>query len=134
MRRRWPIRLVRLGDEAEDDLSATTDIEIWIRPDPENARRAFRALTEFGAPLQAAGVDEQTLARPDLVYQIGLPPRRIDLLTGLSGVGFDEAWASRAEARLGHRRVSYIGREALRRNKRATGRAKDLADLERLGD
>lgn len=111
----------------------TGDIDFWIRPAPSNARRTIAALTEFGAPLAAAHVDESTFTRPGMVYQIGLPPRRIDLLTGISGVEFDEAWASRETARLGDRAVHYISREHLLRNKRAAGRAKDLADIERLG-
>jgi hypothetical protein len=71
-------------------------------------------------------------ARPGAVYQIGLPPRRIDLLTEVSGLSFDDAWASRITAEVEGRTVSFIGREALLRNKEASGRPKDLADLARL--
>lgn len=71
-------------------------------------------------------------ARPGLVYQIGLPPRRIDVLTEISGLGFDEAWTSRVVQRVGELEVPFLGREALLKNKRASGRAKDLADLEAL--
>jgi hypothetical protein len=72
------------------------------------------------------------LAQPGAVYQIGLPPRRIDLLTEISGVSFDEAWASRIETEVESRTVPFIGREALLKNKQATGRPKDLADIARL--
>jgi hypothetical protein len=74
----------------------------------------------------------QDFATPGVVCQIGLPPRRIDITTIIDGVTFDEAWAGRLEGALGDVRLSYIGREALLRNKEAVGRAKDLADLEAL--
>ncbi len=70
--------------------------------------------------------------KPDLVYQIGLAPRRIDLLTSISGVSFDEAWGSRVPAKVGGRDVHFIGREMFLRNKHAAGRPKDLADAARL--
>lgn len=111
---------------------ATGDIDVLVRPSAENARHVLRALIRFGAPVEAAGVTEADLARPGVVYQIGLPPRRIDILTGISGVSFDEAWASRVAAAFDDATVFFLGREALIRNKRSTGRAKDQADVERL--
>jgi hypothetical protein len=111
---------------------ASGDIDLFIRPSPPNAERVFQALTRFGAPLQSAGVTAADLAQPGAVYQIGLPPRRIDLLTEISGVSFDEAWASRIETEVESRTVPFIGREALLKNKQATGRPKDLADIARL--
>ena len=68
------------------------------------------------------------------VIQIGLPPRRIDLLTSITGVEFEAAWSTRVRQRVGSLEVPFIGRAALVRNKRATGRAKDRADLEALGE
>ena len=111
---------------------ASGDIDVFVRPTPENARRLIAALNRFGAPLDAAQVSEKDLARPGMVYQIGLPPRRIDILTAISGVTFDEAWASREPASLDGRAVFFISREAFLENKKAAGRPKDLADVARL--
>jgi hypothetical protein len=108
---------------------ATGDIDILVRPQPANAVRVVQALRTFGAPLESHGVTQADFEKPGNVYQIGLPPRRIDLLTEISGITFDEAWHSRMEAQLGGRTVAVIGREALLRNKRATGRPKDLLDV-----
>jgi hypothetical protein len=82
----------------------------------------------FGAPIDNHGVTQRDFEQAGTVYQIGLPPRRIDLLTAITGVTFDEAWDSRIEAQLAGRRVAVLGREALLRNKLATGRDKDLVD------
>jgi predicted nucleotidyltransferase len=111
---------------------ASGDIDLFVRPSAVNARRVFDGLVRFGAPLQSAGVTAADFAQPGAVYQIGLPPRRIDLLTEISGVTFDEAWASRATAEVEGRTVSFIGREALIKNKEASGRLKDVADVARL--
>lgn len=108
------------------------DIDLFARPTSENADRLHQALRRFGAPLAAAGIAPSDFSKPGLVYQIGLPPRRIDILTELSGVTFDEVWASRATTELAGRRVAFIGRETLIKNKRASGRPKDLADIARL--
>lgn len=113
-------------------VRATGDLDIWIRPDPENAERVWRALVRFGAPVEAMGLTIPDLSRPGTVYQIGLPPRRIDILTKISGVDFDEAWSSRVAETVGELQVPFLGREALVRNKKATGRTKDLADVESL--
>jgi hypothetical protein len=86
----------------------------------------------FGAPLSAAGVGAVDFAQPGSVYQIGLPPRRIDVMTEISGVTFEEAWTSRVTAEVEGRMVGFIGRDALIKNKEATGRLKDRADVERL--
>ena len=111
---------------------ATGDIDVLVRPSAENAARVVRALVAFGAPVQAAGVTEADFARPGIVYQIGLPPRRVDVLTEISGINFTEAWESRAPASFDDGTVYFLGREALIRNKRSTGRTKDLADAEGL--
>jgi hypothetical protein len=111
---------------------ASGDIDLFVRPDPDNARRVFDALARFGAPLRAAGVTPADFARAGLVYQIGLPPRRIDVLTEISGVSFDEAWASRVTAQVDGRAVGFIGRAALLKNKEAAGRPQDVADAARL--
>jgi hypothetical protein len=111
---------------------ATGDIDVFVRPTPANAERTWRALSTFGAPLTAAGVKASDFAAPGIVYQIGLPPRRVDILTEISGVSFEEAWESRAMAELEGFPIAFLGRGALIANKRASGRLRDLADIERL--
>jgi len=111
---------------------STGDIDVFVRADAENARRVVAALDAFGAPLATLGVTEQDFSTEGLVVQIGLPPRRIDILTVISGVTFDEAWASRVTAELEGREIPAIGIDALIRNKRSTGRPSDLDDVRRL--
>jgi predicted nucleotidyltransferase len=111
---------------------ASGDIDLFVRPTPVNAQRALEALTRFGAPVESAGVTRADLSQPGIVYQIGLPPRRIDIMTEISGLTFDEAWASRSTAEVEGRTVSFIGRAALLKNKEAAGRPKDTADIARL--
>ena len=113
---------------------ATGDLDVWIAVDPENADRVMKALTRFGAPLGAIGISRADFLREDQVVQIGLPPRRIDVLTSISGVGFEDAWAGRLTHEVEGTKVPFLGRDALVRNKRASGRAKDRADLEALGE
>jgi hypothetical protein len=109
----------------------TGDLDVQVRTSPENAQRLESALAEFG--LAALGLKAADFADSYRVIQLGVPPNRINLLTSLTGVTFDEAWASRVEAVVGETRVNFIGREALILNKRLTGRAQDRADLEALG-
>jgi hypothetical protein len=110
----------------------TGDIDMLVRPTPENAARVFRALTDFGAPVAAHGVSPHDFEVEEKVYQLGLPPRRIDILTSISGVSFDEAAAEAIEGNLGSVRVRFIGKAAMARNKLASGRPKDLVDAELL--
>jgi predicted nucleotidyltransferase len=110
----------------------TGDIDLFVRPDPQNAQKVWQALVDFGAPVAAIGVKVEDFAKPDMVIQIGVPPRRIDLLTGVSGVSFDDAWSSRVDLEWQGRRVAVLGLEQLLRNKRATGRTRDLLDVEAL--
>lgn len=113
----------------------TQDLGIWIEPEATNAQRVWQALTRFGAPVLDLGVTLDDLQRPDTVVQLGLPPNRIDLLTTITGVpDFESAWLGRVEHTVGAQRVPFLGRAALIQNKRATGRRKDLADLEALGE
>lgn len=109
---------------------ATGDLDVFVEPTPENAARVFRALQRFGAPLHDLTVAD--LATPDIVFQIGLPPRRIDILTSITAVGFAEAWEDRVEVTYADVRVPVIGRAALIRNKLALGRPRDLSDVESL--
>lgn len=85
-------------------------------------------------PLETFGIQAADLVRPDLVAQFGIPPFRIDILTGVSGVTFDDAWPNRIQADFEGVRVPVLGRAELIRNKLASGRKKDLADIESLGD
>ncbi len=110
----------------------TGDIDMLVRPTPENAARVLRALVDFGAPIAAHGITQRDFEVEEKVYQLGLPPRRIDILTSISGVSFDEAAAEAIEGNLGPIKVRFIGRAAMARNKIAAGRAKDLVDAELL--
>jgi hypothetical protein len=110
------------------------DFDIWIAPGKENAERVHRALLEFGAPLVPLGITLADLAEPGHVIQLGVAPRRIDLLTALSGLEFEAAEARRVVRRIDDMDIPFIGRQDLIRNKRATGRLRDLADVEMLDD
>ncbi len=109
---------------------ATGDLDIWVRATPENSGRVLEALRFFGAPLFDLTPDD--LSRPGTVFQIGVVPVRIDLLTSISGVSFEEAWAGRISVSVEGVSIGVLGREELLRNKRATGRQKDLLDAEAL--
>ena len=113
-------------------VRATGDLDVWVRPDEENARRVWRALSRFGAPLANHRVTATDFAARGTVYQMGLPPMRIDVLTQIDGVEFDEAWDSRIVADVGGLPLAFLGRRELIRNKRAAGRKKDLQDIELL--
>ena len=106
---------------------ATGDIDIWIRPSDANAARVWRALGRFGAPTFDLTLAD--LAAPDVVFQIGVAPRRIDVLTSIDGVTFDQAWPQRLTVEMEGLAIPVIGRAHLIENKRAAGRPKDLADL-----
>jgi hypothetical protein len=108
----------------------TADLDLLMRRTAENAERAMRALTEFG--FGNIGITAPDFERPSHVVQLGVKPNRIDLLTGISGVSFEEAWAHRVAGELAGIPTQFIGRDALVRNKESTGRAKDLGDAEEL--
>jgi hypothetical protein len=108
----------------------TKDLDLWVNPTEPNARRVFRALREFGAPM--ADLTEAELARPGLIFQMGMPPNRIDVLTSIEGVAFQEAWAERLQTTYGDQSVPVIGLRHLIRNKRAVGRPQDLLDADLL--
>lgn len=111
---------------------ATGDLDVFVRATPDNAPRVIEALRAFGAPLDSAGIRVDDFDKPGTTYQMGLPPRRIDVLTQLSGIDFDEAWASRVERPIGGGIVAFLGRDALIKTKRASARPKDLADVAAL--
>jgi hypothetical protein len=108
---------------------ATGDIDLLVRPTVENAERVCAALRAFGAPLATHGVSSRDFAVEGTIYQLGLPPRRIDVLTRIDGVSFDEVWAGREHRNVDELSVPFLGRAELMRNKKAAGRPKDLADL-----
>lgn len=111
-------------------VRATTDIDFFYLTTPENVERLMRALVAFGAP--EVVVDREQLAKPKSVTQFGEPPIRIDLLASISGVSFEEAQADAVHLEIAGEALPVIGLEALRANKRASGRKKDLDDLKRL--
>lgn len=111
---------------------ATKDIDVLIRADADNAERVYRALAAFGAPLSAFEVGPADFATFDGVLQVGLPPRRIDILNRADGITFNDAIAEGAGFTLDGRKIAVIGLAALLRNKRAAGRPQDLADIDAL--
>jgi len=113
-------------------LRATDDLDVFVRPTPENAERVFRGLASFGAPVEAHGIEPELFAEEGYGYRMGVKPVCIEILTSLSGVPFEDAWHDHDEVEIDGRRVPVIGRAALLRNKRAAGRPKDLADVDWL--
>ena len=111
---------------------ATKDLDVLVRADAANASRVYRALAAFGAPLANFEVAEGDFATYDGVLQIGLPPRRIDILNRATGIRFEDAVASGDALDIEGRKIPFIGLDALLRNKRAAGREQDLADVKAL--
>jgi hypothetical protein len=109
---------------------ATADIDFWVRPSPDNAARVMQALKHFRAPL--VGLKEADLATDNLIFQIGLPPRRIDIITGIDGVRFEEAWPAKVITHFSSEPCYIISREHLLQNKRACARVKDGWDVQLL--
>jgi hypothetical protein len=117
---------------AHGHVRATKDLDVWIRAEPTNAVRAIDALRDFGAPLH--DLTEADLSTPGVVFQIGVPPLRIDVLTAIDGVTFEEAWPARMRTEFDALPVFVLSRKHTIQNKRAAGRTQDLADIERLED
>jgi uncharacterized nucleotidyltransferase DUF6036 len=111
-------------------VRATKDLDLWVRPDEENAQRVLRALLEFGAPLGDLTADD--LSRKNTIFQIGVPPLRIDVITAIDGVEFADAWPDRLETLFGGVSASIISRPHLITNKKASARLQDLADVQQL--
>ena len=106
---------------------ATGDIDLWIRPSDENAERVWRALTRFGAPLSDLTIND--LKTPGMVFQIGIAPSRVDILTSIGGVEFDEAKTDCKDVEIEALVIPVIGRAHLLRSKKAAGRPKDQGDI-----
>jgi len=115
---------------AHGRIRATVDLDVWVRPKAENARRVMQALAAFGAPLQE--LTQSDLTQPGVVFQIGVPPVRIDVLTAIDGVEFEDAWRERYSTTFAGEPAAVLSVAHLMKNKRAVGRAQDLADLEWL--
>ena len=109
---------------------ATMDIDIWVKPSPENAKAVWKALQRFGAPLGQIAVEDFT--KDDIIFQIGVAPRRIDIITGVSALNFDETISRAIEVHVEGLKVLIPSVSDLITNKKATGRIKDLADVETL--
>jgi len=108
----------------------TADLDVFVEKSTENTDRILRAIREFG--FGGVGLTPEDFTHKDQIVQLGVAPNRIDILTTLTGVSFDEAWSSRELGNIGGLTVPVISRDLLKQNKLATGRPKDLADLEYL--
>jgi hypothetical protein len=108
----------------------TGDLDILVRPTLDNAARLLAALDAFGFPV--GDLAPETIVDPRRMLQMGVPPVQIHVMSGITGVEWDEAWSDRIEGPLGSHRVHFLGRDSFLRNKRAAGRPKDLADIDAL--
>jgi hypothetical protein len=109
---------------------ATGDMDIWVKPNDENSKKIYKALAKFGAPISEIREDE--FSQPGLIFQIGVVPRRIDIITKISGVEFDEADADKIVVNIENLKIPVLSIELLIKNKMATGREKDLLDAKLL--
>lgn len=108
----------------------TKDLDIWVNPTAKNAKRVFAALARFGAPLLEISADD--FCDKEMIYQIGIEPNRIDILMGIAGVEFSPAWTDRVESTYDGIPIHIMGKENLRKAKKASARPQDLLDLEKL--
>lgn len=111
-------------------VRATKDLDVWVNPTSENASRVLEALEAFGAPMHDLTAED--LSTPGTVFQIGVAPIRIDVLTDIEGVTFSDAWNDRLETTFGDQSVGILSREHIIRNKKAFGRDQDLVDVKWL--
>jgi hypothetical protein len=108
----------------------TRDLDVWVDPDPANAHRAWKALAAYGAPV--ADLRAEHLSAPGMVFQIGVTTTRIDILTSIADLEFEDCWPRRTAGEYMDQRVHFLSLEDLIRNKRAVGRPQDLIDLRAL--
>jgi hypothetical protein len=130
-------RFVVLGGHAvafHGHPRATKDLDVLVEANPDNAKRVYAALAAFGAPLSAFEVGVEDFASYDGVLQLGVPPRRIDIINRADGITFAEAVADGESFTLDGCEIPVIGRSALIKNKRAAGQPQDIADVKALGD
>ena len=111
-------------------VRATGDFDLFVEPSKENAKKLYNTLKEYGAPLH--DINEETFTKENVIYQIGIEPVRIDVITEISGVSFKEAYASKNEIEYEGLKIPFLSKEKLIKNKKASGRAKDLLDAEQL--
>lgn len=109
---------------------ATGDFDLWVESSPKNANYVYQALTDFGAPM--GEINQKTFTEKGIVFQIGVVPRRIDLLTQIDGVEFSEAYRAREEIELGGLTIPFLSKAHIIQNKKSTGRDKDKLDVEFL--
>lgn len=131
----WNVEYLVVGGHAVSEYSqprATKDLDIFIRSSPENAQRVFSALAEYGAPL--AALSPADFQKAGECFQIGVEPMRIDILQSIDGVSFDDAWMRRRSSVITSDIIPthFISRQDLVANKLASGRLRDLADVEAL--
>lgn len=110
----------------------TGDLDVFVKPDPINAKNIIQALNDFG--FGSVGLTAMDFVKKDKVVQLGVPPVRIDIITSITGVQWEQAQSGRVEGWFGDLKVHYIGRDEFIANKRALGRKKDIADLEAVGE
>lgn len=115
---------------AHGHVRATKDLDVWVRPDRANAKNVLHALSDFGAPI--SDLTEDDLSRKGTIFQVGLPPLRIDIITAIDGVEFEVAWPDRLKTEFGGVPAVVISRQHLITNKKTSGRLQDLADVEQL--
>ena len=108
----------------------TGDMDVWVEPTEENAQRLIEALEDFG--FASLGLKKEDFLEPDQIVQLGYPPCRIDIFTSLPGVEFGPCYQARVEEEIGGIKVNFVDLECLKKSKKASGRAQDLADLEQL--
>lgn len=113
-------------------VRSTDDLDVFVRPSQANSRRVFAALNAYGAPLQAHAVVPEYFATEGVAYRFGIAPLKVEVLTKISGVAFDEALRGAQAFELDGYQIPYIGKAALIANTRSAARHKDLADVEEL--
>lgn len=115
---------------AHGHVRATKDLDVWVRPNESNAQKVLQGLSDFGVPLSDLTADD--LRRKDTIFQIGMPPLRIDIITDVDGVEFADAWPDRLETSFGGVPAFVISRHHLITNKKTAARLQDLADVQQL--
>ena len=106
---------------------ATGDFDIWVDTTLENSQRIYKSVSDFGAPL--AEITERTFTEKGIVFQIGVAPRRIDIITHIDGVEFHNAYQDKEEVEIENMKISFLSKSNLIKNKKSTGREKDKIDI-----
>lgn len=112
------------------DPRYTKDMDIWVKSEIKNIRGLYKALAKFGAPLEK--IAEEDFMNKGIIYQMGIEPVRIDILTNLFGIDFEKAWKARAKTKYGNIKTNIIGLDNLIKSKKKAGRAQDKIDIEKL--